>query len=100
MGDVYHLVNTLKTKFSKSRVVLTGVLRRRDMSWQSNGAVNSRYVWVANTLGATFVDPNFWVDDWDFGRDGLHINGRGTRQLGQLYFRVCGVGDGRQTMSE
>jgi hypothetical protein len=28
MGDVYDLANTAKTKFSKSRVVLSGVLRR------------------------------------------------------------------------
>jgi len=34
----------------------------------------SRYEWVAKMLGVTFVDPNSWVDDWDFGRDGLHIN--------------------------
>jgi len=37
------------------------------------GAVNSRYEWVPQTLGVTFVEPNSWVDDWDFGRDVLHI---------------------------
>jgi hypothetical protein len=44
------------------------------VSWGNNGAVNSRYEWVANTFVVTFVDPNIWVDDWDFGRDGLQIN--------------------------
>jgi len=29
---------------------------------------------IAQILGVTFVDPNSWVDVWDFGRDGLHIN--------------------------
>ena len=43
MGDVYDLVNTAKTKFSKSRVVLSDVLRRGDVSWWRNGAVNSKY---------------------------------------------------------
>jgi len=95
MGDVYDLVNTAKTKFSTSRVVLSGMLRRRDMSWRHNGAINSRYGWVAQTLGVTYVDPNSWVDNWDFGRDGLHINQRGVRHLGQLYSRVCGIGRGR-----
>jgi len=42
MGDVYDLVNTAKTKFSTSRVVLSGMLRRQDMSWQRIGAINSR----------------------------------------------------------
>jgi hypothetical protein len=31
-GDVYDLVNTAKTKFSTPRVVLSGALRRRDVS--------------------------------------------------------------------
>ena len=43
MGDVYDLVNTAKTNFSTSIVVLSGVLRRRDVSWRRIGAVNSRY---------------------------------------------------------
>jgi len=32
MGDVYNLVNTAKTKFSTSRVVLSDMLQRRDVS--------------------------------------------------------------------
>ena len=77
MGDVYNLVNTAKTKCSTS--------------------INSRYKWVAKTLGVTFVDPNSWMD-WNFGRDGLHNNLRGARHLGQLYSRVCGIGRRRQQM--
>jgi lysophospholipase L1-like esterase len=96
MGDVYDLVNTAKTKFSTSRVVLSGVLWGRDVSWRRICAVNSRYVWVANALGVTSVDPNIWVDDWDFGRDGLHINRRGARYRCQIYSRVCVIGGGRQ----
>jgi hypothetical protein len=96
MGDVYGLVNTAKTKFSTFRVFLSGVLRREDLSWRLIGAVNDRLEWVANTIGVTFVDPNSWVDDWDFSRDGLHLNRRGARQLGQLYSRVYGISGGRQ----
>jgi lysophospholipase L1-like esterase len=98
MGDVYGLVNTANTKFSTSRVVFSGVLRRVDVSWRRVGAVDDRLEWVANTLGVTFVDPNSWMDDWDFSRDGLHLNRRGTRHLGKLYSRVCGIGGGRQKM--
>jgi hypothetical protein len=79
MGDVYDLVNTAKTMFSASRVVLSGVLRRKDVSWRHNGTVNDRLEWVANTLVVTFVGPNSWVYDWDFSRDGLHLNRRGAR---------------------
>jgi hypothetical protein len=98
MGDVYDLVNMAKTKFSKSRVVLSGVLWRQYVSWQHIGAVNSRYKWVAQTLGVTCADPNSWVDNWDFGRDGLHLNQREARHLGKLYSTFCGIGCGRQKM--
>jgi hypothetical protein len=73
MGDAYDLVNTAKT-FQLRHYCGSGVLQRRDVSWRRTGAVNSRYDWVAQTLGVTFVDPNSWVDDWNFGRDGLHIS--------------------------
>jgi hypothetical protein len=68
------------------------------VSWRRIGAVNDRLEWVANALGVTFVDPNSWVDDWDFSRDGLHLNRRGARHLGQLYSRVSGISGGRQKM--
>ena len=63
MRDVYDLVNTAKTKISTSRVVLSGVLRKRGVSWRCIGAVNSRYEWVAQTPRVTFIDPNSWVDN-------------------------------------
>jgi hypothetical protein len=100
LGDVYDLVNAAKTKFSMSRLVLSGILRRRDMSWRRIGAVNNIYGWVAQTLGVTFLDPNSWVDDWDFDRDRLQINRRGARHLGQLYSIVCSIGGGRQRKIE
>jgi lysophospholipase L1-like esterase len=96
--DVYGLVNTTNTKFSTSRMVLSGVLRREDVSWWRIGTVNDRLEWVANTLGVTFVDPNSWVDDWDISRDGLHINRRGARHLGQLHSRACGISGVQQKM--
>jgi hypothetical protein len=98
MGDVYDLVNTAKSKYSTSRVVLSGMLRRQDVSWWRIRAINSIYEWVAQTLGVTFVDPNSWVDDWDFGRDGLRINQREARHLRQLYSSVRGIGGGREKM--
>jgi hypothetical protein len=74
MGEVYALVATAKSRFPNCRLVLSGVLRRRDTSW----ALNERLDWVANTLGVTFVDPNSCIEDGDFTRDGLHLNdGRG-----------------------
>jgi len=85
MEEVYALVSTAKKKLPNCRLVLSGVLRCRDVSWRCIGALNDRFNWVANTLRLTFVDPNSWIEDGDFARDGLHLNGRGKRRLGQLY---------------
>ena len=78
------LVATAKRKLPKCRLFVSGVLRRRDVSWRRIGALNDRYYWVANALVLTFVDPNSWIEDGDFARDGLHLNIRGKRRLGEL----------------
>ena len=70
------------------------------MSWRSIGALNGRFDWVANALGLTFVDPNSWIKDGDFARDGLHLNGRGKRLLGHLYARVSGLDFGGSAESK
>jgi hypothetical protein len=67
-GEVYDLVNTAKAKFPDSRLVLRSVLRSRSVSWRRVEAANDRLEWVARTLGATFVDPNSWIRDENFGR--------------------------------
>jgi hypothetical protein len=61
------------------------------VSWRRIGELNHRVDWIAHALGLTFVDPNSWVEDGDFARDGLHLNGRGKSRLGQLYARVSGL---------
>jgi hypothetical protein len=97
MGEIYDLVNTGKALFPGSKLVLSGVLRRRGVSWRRVGAANDRLEWVAANLGATFVDPNSWISDGDFSRDGLHLNRDGAKQLGDLYGRVCGTaGEGQK----
>jgi hypothetical protein len=82
MGDVYVLVKRAKTEFPQASLVLSGVIRRRDVSWRRIGALNDRNDWVARTLGATFLEPNSWIEDWDFGRDGLDINRSGEINVG------------------
>jgi len=87
-------VSTATKKLPNCRLVLSGVLRRRDASWRRIGALNDRFDWAANALGLTFVDPNSWIEDGDFARDGLRLNGRGKRRLGHLCARISGLDDG------
>ena len=94
MGGAYVLVATAKKKLPNCKLVLSGVLRRRDIPWRRIGGLNDRLARVADTEGLTFVDPNSWIEDGDFGRDGVHLNVRGKRHLGKLYARVSGLGSG------
>jgi hypothetical protein len=57
MSEDYDLVNTAKTKFPKSELMLSGVLRRRGLSWRRIGELNGRLNWVAKTLEFTLLDP-------------------------------------------
>ena len=99
MGDVYDLVDMAKAKFQGSRLIVSGVLRTRGVSWWRVAAANNRLERVAGTLGATFVDRNSWIRDGDFDRDGLHLNRSGASQLGELYTRVCERGIKHQTVT-
>ncbi|PNF33865.1 hypothetical protein B7P43_G07227 [Cryptotermes secundus] len=90
LSNVPSLMQQSITLIHTTRLVLSGVLRRRDVSRRRVGALNGRYEWITKVLGITFVDPN-----WGFGRDGLPINRSGARRLSQLYSRDCGFGSGQ-----
>ena len=100
MEEAYALVSTAKKKLSNCRLVTSGVLRRRDVSRRCNGALNYRFDWVAIALGLNFFHTNKWIEDGVFARDGLHLNGRGKRRLGQLYARVSGLDVGGSAESK
>ena len=42
IDEVYELVSTTKKKLPNCRLVLSGVLRRRDVSWRRIGGLNDR----------------------------------------------------------
>ena len=94
MGEVYELVTNVKKKLPNCKLVLSGVLRRRDASWKRIGALNDRLDWVASAVGLMFVDPNSWIEEGDFSGDGVHLNARGKRHLGNLFARVSGLEGG------
>jgi hypothetical protein len=64
MGEEYALVTMAEVKCPNCWLVLSGVLRRSDVSWRRIGALNDRFDWIARA------------------------HGRGKRRLGHLYARV------------
>jgi hypothetical protein len=58
-----------KKEVRNCRLVLSGVLRRRDVLWSPVGALIDKYDWDVNPLGLNFVYQDIWSDDGDFARD-------------------------------
>jgi hypothetical protein len=94
----YSLVATAKSKFPHFRLVVSDVLRRRDVTWRRKGKWTTHNNWAAKTLGIAFVDPNSWIKDGAFGRDELLLNRRGARRLGYLNCTMCNCSGERSTM--
>jgi hypothetical protein len=61
------------------------------VSWRLIGSLNDRFDWVANVLGITFVDPNSCIEEGDFARAGMHLNGTEKIRVGQINARVSGL---------
>lgn len=89
MAELYDLVQTTKSIYPRAKIIISGIIRRRDVNWRKVGLANDSFEWVAERLGTQFVDPNSWLDDWDFGRDGVHLNRRGAATLGHLFAKVA-----------
>jgi hydrogenase maturation factor len=58
MGEGYWLGDSAKDKVLQSKIMLSGVLRRTDVSWRHIGTLNDTNDWITKTLGAAFLEPN------------------------------------------
>jgi hypothetical protein len=59
LGEVYGLVNSAKGKVPQPNIVLSGLLRRTDVSWQRIVALDDTHDWITKTLGAAFLIKTF-----------------------------------------
>jgi hypothetical protein len=88
---------TPRFKFPHCRLVLSGVVWCRDMTWQCIKVVNDRYNQVAKTLGVIFIDRNSWIQYGDFGRGRLNLTQREVIRLGHFDSRLCNIDSKRLT---
>jgi hypothetical protein len=100
MGDMYDLISATRRIYSEAKIIVSGVLRRKDVHWRKIGRVNEAFEWVAERLGVEFVDPNSWMDDRDFARDGVHLNRRGVVALEELYLRMVASSSGDKDVDQ
>lgn len=101
MGDMYDLAVRPKELYPKAKIIISGIVRRRGVHCTRIGRINEAFDWVADRTGATYVDPNSWINDGDLGRDGVHLNRRGATELGAWRQRrgaTTGNDDGAKTL--
>jgi lysophospholipase L1-like esterase len=78
MGEMYCVIRKAKETFSRSLIAVNGILYRRDVNRRYIDEVNSNIRWACETLGALYCDVNKYVNDNSLGKDGLHLNRRGS----------------------
>lgn len=92
-GDILNkfqqLMVELKKRFSKAKIVMSGIFFRSDTNDYDINYVNEflgrECEDQANFL---FVDPNSWVNPGGLGRDGVHLNNTGNNRFASLLRRI------------
>ncbi|PSN29564.1 hypothetical protein C0J52_27917 [Blattella germanica] len=56
-GHMYDLATAAKTTFPKARIVIIGIVRRRNVHWWRIGRINEAFDWVTYSVLVKFVDP-------------------------------------------
>ena len=88
VGWVWDMCTAARTAFSSAKIIISGILRRRDVPDRIINYINEGFDWVCKMKGMYFVDPNCWLKTIDRGRDGLHLNRSGSQKFGKL---ICDV---------
>ncbi|KAG8237594.1 hypothetical protein J437_LFUL003323, partial [Ladona fulva] len=88
MGLIWDLGTAAKKKFKKAKIIISGVIKRKDVSSRRIDYINECLDWVCASQGLQFVNSNAWISEEDIGRDGIHLNRRGSEKFGRLLMDV------------
>lgn len=88
MGDIWDLAGAAKNKFKRAKIIVSGLIRRKDTPIAYIDSINQCIDWACERLDLGFFDPNCWLDWNDLGRDGVHLNRKGTKKMSDL---LCNV---------
>lgn len=81
LKDFNELFTNLKNCFASTKIVISGILSRRDICFESLCCLNSFISSLCQTYGFSFIDPNSWLSPSCLGKDGLHLNRKGSATL-------------------
>lgn len=94
MRPLWYLEPTIEAaqkQFKNTKWVINGILYHRDIpSWYIDD-VNKAFNFMCQRLKVVFRDPNVAVTARGLGRDGLHLNSVGSRQLAEFIMSDIGV---------
>ena len=88
MGLVWDLGMAAKKRFKKAKIIISGVIKRKDVSNRRIDYINECLDWVCEKQGLQFVNSNAWISEEDLARDGIHLNRRGSKTFGRLLLNV------------
>ena len=84
MGDTMDLVDYIKSQVPSSKIIISGILYRYDVTKQQISRINEELDWLCSVRNSTIIHGNSWIQDNDFAWDGVHLNRRGAYKLGRL----------------
>lgn len=85
-GEAYDMLTKVKKLLPSAEIILNGIVYRRDVIDETIQTINANLEWVCNVHNVAFSNPNDRMGNIQLGlsRDGLHLNMRGARKLGQI----------------
>ena len=88
MGDTMDLVDCIRKQVPKTKIVISGILHRRNASERFIRRINMELDWLCSVRDCLMVDGNCWTGKFDIARDGIHLNRRGAQKFGKLLCKV------------
>lgn len=85
--DLKGLLGKIREKFPVARVLVSGVLVRRGITYNKAVSVGELYERVCRECDASFIDSRKWVGSEYLARDRVHLNDQGKTMLGELLGR-------------
>lgn len=88
MGNIYNTIRVIKNRFKKAKLVVNGIVYRRDINNAYIDNINNSIRWACDNLHTVFLNTNKFLNDKCLGRDGLHLNRLGSSILGSTIKKV------------
>lgn len=82
------LMKTAGNVYKDKEVIVSGLLFRGRVNHKEICHLNDFIAEQCNERKFTFVDANCWVGFDGMARDGLHLNGKGAREMTNLFERI------------